>query len=501
VLFKNTLAQSSSLLIGYLFSFLLAPLMISRLGLDKFGVWAVTGAFATYAGLLDLGIGRSLTRFIAIFDADGREDKIRQCVGLGLMAVTVVGAVALAAVAAGASILSENLGVLSTHEMRIVAMSAVAIWSLGGYQGVLDGVGIGKRRMVPPNVALVIGAIVNFAFSIAALLTSSSLVVYALANAAATLIAIVPAFIAMRHLWTAPYWAVPERALVKEVLTFSVKNQVGWLADLVNFQTDKVVIALAVDVRAAAVYEIASRVVMGVRSAAILTVSAMIPTAAARIVSEGRHVIGGMYRRYTLRSSAVAFPLFALAAVSAPFLLVAWLGKAPGDSELLVPFLTLAYLVNITTGVGSTIAIGAGHPGMVSLNSLMIAALNVALTVALAPLFGVWGVVGGTFLALLVGSLRFTERFLKLFELPLRDFLAGVLPTAALALGLAIPPAALAIVVGTPNGRLPAVLWLAVSVLLYVPPYWIAATRWDLLPEKLRFPWVRRRASATMPAS
>ena len=60
MLFRNTLAQSASLVAGYLFSFLLAPIMISRLGLDAFGVWAVTGAFATYAGLLDLGIGRSL---------------------------------------------------------------------------------------------------------------------------------------------------------------------------------------------------------------------------------------------------------------------------------------------------------------------------------------------------------------------------------------------------------------------------------------------------------
>ena len=71
MLFKNTLAQSAGLLVGYLFSFLLAPLMISRLGLDKFGVWAVTGAFATYAGLLDLGVGRSLARFVALFDAGG----------------------------------------------------------------------------------------------------------------------------------------------------------------------------------------------------------------------------------------------------------------------------------------------------------------------------------------------------------------------------------------------------------------------------------------------
>jgi O-antigen/teichoic acid export membrane protein len=501
VLFKNTLAQSASLLVGYLFSFLLAPVMISRLGLDKFGVWAVTGAFATYAGLLDLGIGRSLTRFIAIFDADGREDKIRQCVGLGLAAVTVVGVVALAAVAAIAPILSENLGVLSTHEMRIVAMSGVAIWSLNGYQSVFNGVGIGKRQMVPPNVALTIGTSINFAFSIAALVTSTSLVLYALANAAAALVAIVPTFFAMRYLWPAPYAAVPERPLVKEVLAFSVKNQVGWLADLVNFQTDKVVIALAVDVRAAAVYEIASRVVMGVRSAAILTVSALIPTAAARIVSEGKHVIGEMYGRYMLRSSSIAFPLFMLAAVSAPFLLVAWLGDAPGDSELLVPFLTLAYLVNITTGVGSTIAIGAGHPGMVSLNSLLIAALNVALTVALAPILGVWGVVGGTFLALLLGTLRFTERFLKLFDLPLRDFLVGVLPTGALALGLAIPPAVLAVVVGTPSGRLPAAILLAVSILIYGLPYWILATRFGFLPEKLEFPLGRRRPSATMPVA
>lgn len=496
MLFKNTFAQSASVLAGYLFSFLLAPVMISRLGLDKFGVWAVTGAFATYAGLLDLGIGRSLTRFIAIFDADGREDRIRQCVGLGLGAVTVVGAVALVVVAAAAPILSEQLGVLSTDEMRVVAMSSVGIWTLNGYGGVFTGVGIGKRRMVPPNVAMTIGVSVNFAFSIAALATSTSLVVYALANAAAALVAIVPDFFSMRFLWRAPYSALPERALVKEVLVFSIKNQIGWLADLVNFQTDKVVIALVVDVRAAAVYEIASRVVIGIRSAAILTVSAMIPTTAARIVAEGRHIIGGMYRRYTLRSCAIAFPLFMLASVSAPFLLVAWLGRAPGDSDLLVPFLTLAYLINSTTGVGSTIAIGVGHPGVVSLNSVLIAVLNVALTVALAPLFGVWGVVGGTFLALTLGSLRFTERFLKLFELPLRDFLAGVVPTGVLAIGLALPLAVIAIVVGAPSGRLTAALLLAFTVVAYGLPYWILATRLDFLPEKLRFP--RMRASRSI---
>lgn len=490
MVFKNSVAQSTSLIASFLFSFLLAPLMISRLGLDKFGVWAVTGAFATYAGLLDLGVGRSLLRFVAVFDADGREERISQCIGLGLIVVSVVGIVALALVAAGAAFLSDKLGVLDTEQMRVVAMASVAIWSFNGYQGVLNAVALGKRRMIPPNVAATIGATTNFVFSVVALLMSTSLVVYALANAAAALLSIVGCFIAMRFVWRRPYWTLPSRGLVKEVLAFSVKDQVGWLAEIVNFQTDKIVIALAIDIRAAAVYEIASRIVAGVRSTAILTVSAMVPTAAARIVEEGRQVIGPMYRYYTLRSCSIAFPLFMMVAVASPFLLVFWLGRAPGESELLVPFLTIAYLFNLSTGVGSTITLGAGHPGLVSFNAVLVAILNVAFTVALAPIFGVWGVVGGTFLALTIGAVRFTERFLKLFDLPLRDFLAGVVPTAVLAIGLALPAAAMAIVVGTPDDRLTALLWLAVSVLIYALPYWVLASRRAYLPEKLRFPFV-----------
>jgi O-antigen/teichoic acid export membrane protein len=493
MLFKNTLAQSGSMLLGYLFSFLLAPLIIARLGLDAFGVWAVTGAFATYAGLLDLGIGRSLARFIAVFEAEQREERIRQCVALGLISVSIVGLTAALAVSLLAPVLSDKLGILSVGEMRVVALSSVAIWTCNGYQGVLRAVGIGKLRMIPPNVADAVGVSINFALSVAALIASTSLVVYALANAAAALLAIVPAFLAMRYLWRRPFLAPPSRELVKEVLLFGVKNQVGWLADLVNFQTDKVVIAIVVGIRAAAVYEIASRVVMAVRSAAILTVSAIIPTAASRIVSEGRQVIGDMYRRYTLRSSAIAFPLFVFASVSAPFLLVAWLGDAPGDAELLVPFLTLPYLVNITTGVGSTIAIGAGHPGMPSANSILIAVLNVILTVALAPSLGLWGVAAGTFLAVTLGSLRFTQQFLRLFELPLRTFLEGVLPTAALALGLAAPSALLALLVGVPGGRLQGALLLAACVVLYALPYWVLASRFGYLPQKLRVPFGPQR--------
>lgn len=496
MLFRNTLAQSGSTLTGYLFSFILAPIMIARLGLDAFGVWAVTGAFAMYAGLLDLGIGRSLARFIAVFEAEGNDRRIRESVSLGIIAVLLVGAAATAVAAASAPLLSDRLGVLDSSEMRIVLVSAVALWTLNGIDGVMGAVGIGLRRMVPPNVAATIGNVFNFAFSLGALALSSSLVPYAIANAAAGAVGLVPTYFALRHVREGPYLALPSRSLVREILGFSLKNQVGWMADLVNFQTDKVVIALMIDVRAAAAYEIASRVVMAARSTASLTISAIIPTAAARIVSEGRNVIGAMYSHQTLRACAIAFPLLIAASVSSPFLLIAWLGSAPGDSELLIPLLTSAYVVNITTGVGTTIAIAAGSPGLAASNAVQIATLNVVLTVALAPVLGLWGVALGTFLAVASGSVLFNVLFLRKFELPASSLLSAVLPAVVPAVGLGLPPAILALLVGVPDGRAEAIPLLALSLSIYAVPYWLVATWRGLLPAQLEFPPLRHSREA-----
>jgi O-antigen/teichoic acid export membrane protein len=94
VLFRNTAAATVALVTGYVFSFILAPIMLWRLGLAQFGVWAVTGAFASYAGLMDLGITRGLGRFIAFYHANGNRRAVEQLFTLGLIAVTCVAVVA-----------------------------------------------------------------------------------------------------------------------------------------------------------------------------------------------------------------------------------------------------------------------------------------------------------------------------------------------------------------------------------------------------------------------
>ena len=85
MVFRNTVAQTAAYVSGYVFGFIIAPVMLARLGLAQFGIWAVTGAFATDAGLVDLGVTKSVERFVAFYHARDDERSVAECLGLGLL--------------------------------------------------------------------------------------------------------------------------------------------------------------------------------------------------------------------------------------------------------------------------------------------------------------------------------------------------------------------------------------------------------------------------------
>lgn len=495
-LFGNTLAQSTALVTGYLTSFLLAPIMLAQLGLELFGVWAVTGAIATYAVLLDFGITRSLARFIALYDARGDERAIRETLGLGLGVCVAMGVIIFPAAALSAPLITDLLGHLSVSEMRLVLLGAAGIFVLRAFRAAMNTVGVGMRRMVPGAVATTSYGVFNFAVSVAVLLIEPTLPAYAVANALAEFVGIGFSAVALRRVWPGASVALPSRARVSEIFGFGLRIQVSWIADLVNMQTDKIVIAVVAGVRAAAAYELGSRVVLALRAVGLLTVSAMIPTATASIVERGREVIPDFYRRYTRRAVALAFPILTMSCISTPFLLVAWLGERPDKTQPILIALALAYFVNMTMVVASTIAIGDGRPEMQARNAVLTAVANVVLTVGLAPLFGVWGVLAGTFVAIAGGALLFVRRFHRAYSLPLGDFTRAVVPPAALALGLGIPFAAIAAAVGVPDTRPVAAIAFVATVGPYGLAYWLVASALDWLPRRLTAPWAARRVAA-----
>lgn len=494
MLFRNTLAQSSAAMVGYVASIVLAPVLLARLGLDAFGLWAVTGAMVTYARTLDLGVGRSLARFVALYESGGDRRAVQECIGLGLLAVTALTALALVAAVALAPFVADQLDVDSASEMRIVLVSSVVLGMSYAFSQVLAAVPIGLRQMVPPNVASMVGTGLNLAFSLGALALSTELTDYAIANAAAGLLSLVPYFYVLARVWQRPYASLPSRARIREVLGYGVKGQTTWIADLVNMEADKIIIALLLGVGVAGAYEIGARVAVALRALGVQTVSAIIPTATAEMVRRGREVIPEFYRRYLKLSVGISFPLFALGCVSAPFALTAWLGDVPDDSTMVLYLLSLAYAFNVSTGVGSTLAMAEGRPGLVALYAIVGAGLNIVLTVALAPFFDLWGVLAGTVIATSAGSLLFVNAYNRLNDLTWADYTDALLPTVGLC-ALFSAPILLWYALGAdiPDSRGPALVGAAAIAAAFGLPYWFAASRLRLIPDRMTTARVLRR--------
>lgn len=496
MLFRNTLAQSAGMATGYLFSFLLAPFMLARLGIDAFGVWAVTGALATYAGLADFGVTRSVARFIAVFHARRDERSVASCMGLGVLAVAGVTLFATAAAIPIAPILADDLGVLDAADMRTVLLCSVGIYAAQSLTGVLAALPIGMLEMVAPSVAGAIGNAVNFGLSIAALAASDQLTVYAFANVAAAVVGMLVMAIAVLRMRRPIPLRWPHRGLAREVLSYGVKQQIIWGAELISSQTDKVIVAVIVGPAAAGAFEIGNRVALGVRSIAILAYSAFIPTVAAELQRRGREIISEYYAKYLRSTTALVVPLYVLAMVTAPYTILAWLGEVPEYAVLVLVLVSAAYLLNSYTGMGSTIANGDGRPGLVVWNSILEAGVNLALTLALAPLFGVTGVLVGSVVALAFGAAVFVWRFHRSYGLAASTFLRPVRGPTLAAIGFGLPLGAIAVLVGTDDRLVAAGLAVAMTV-AYAAAYWPFASRRGWLPERLSYPPRRRRAAPT----
>jgi O-antigen/teichoic acid export membrane protein len=501
-LFGNTLAQSAGLGSAILFSFLLAPVMLDRLGLAQFGVWAVTGALAQYARLLDLGITSSLARFVAMHDAEGDRRAIEETIGIGLLACAALAIVIGLAAVFTAPLVSDVLGVLDAGEMRIVLLSAggIAVFYLLG--AVLTAVPFGLRRMTPPNVAGTASTAVNFAFSIGALALSTKLTTYALANLAACAVGIWFSAAALVYVWSAPFFRRPPLARARGVISFGIKSQLVTFADLVNLQTDKLIIAAMLGPRTAGAYELANRAVQGVLSLGTLTLSALIPTATAEIVERGKAVILEYFTRYSVRSLSIALPMFGALCVGIPYLFVAWLGKVPPDSVAIVILLSVTFGVNLTTGVPMTLTVSDGHPGIVAQTAVLLVVLNVAATVALAPIFGLWGVLLGTVAAQLMVSVIFLVRFGRRYSLPGGAFAAALVAPISLTLLAAIPFAVWYLIGGElPSSRGPALAGAVATSGVYGVVCWLVGSRMELLPEKLRAGWLGARLAGAVRAA
>ncbi len=76
---------------GLLIKILLTPFIISYIGTDRFGIWALVLLFTGYFALLDFSIGTSVVKYVSSYYAKREFDSINKVVSSALVFYAVVG--------------------------------------------------------------------------------------------------------------------------------------------------------------------------------------------------------------------------------------------------------------------------------------------------------------------------------------------------------------------------------------------------------------------------
>jgi len=455
----------------------LAPLVLSHLGQDRFGLWALFWSLLHYVLLLDLGVGTALVKHFAEHHARDDVAGLGALLRVVLVAYAGLSAAVLAVLWPVVGWLPSVLAIPDTlvAEAVVVFRGGLVVLALVNLVTVLDALLKALGRLDLAHLALVVASVPNVAGSVLALRAGWGLPGLVVVVAGVYLLQLGLLTVLVRRLLPAVRLGggAPRWDRLAALGRYGAPLQVARLADLLNYQVDKVVLGVLTPIRYVAFYELGAKVALLIHEVSGMLVAAVFPAASELHGGGDRARLWRLYERGTKYLWLVTVPTLAGTWLTAHLVLRAWLGHVSADVHVAVLTLAGAYWAVASLSMVTSIGAGIGWTTPMMRASLVRGALGLGLSIALGLAWGYRGVLVGTALALLAGSLVMLVAFCRAFDRSLRDHAAllarvAAVNTPAIAAGLAYvlwtAPAAEA-------GRLEAVQLLLGAVAIYVVTY------------------------------
>jgi O-antigen/teichoic acid export membrane protein len=388
----------------------ITPLLLDRLGLDRFGIWSLALVVLNTLRLLDGGIAASVARFYAMHAArDERVDAGRLLVG-SLLSLALIGVALSFAMYPLAPSIVDLLDVPADLEGEAALVlrwvPALAALALMGESTSALLVGHGRFRALAATMWTSAGA---FAVAVVVLVDPGAHLEALMVATALRFVVLVAANLLLGAEHVAIRWPfLPSLTTAREVGSYSSRMQLSALTGFVNSQLDALVIAAVLPVRYVGLYQIGLQVSSAVRSLPLFAFPPLLTRLTTIFRLEGREEAGAEFERLERRwlPAVLGYGVVAIAAIG--FSVPVWLGDRYVLSGAVAGVLLAGFTVHVgLTGMRTCYVRAVGRPGLETRCSTAWTVVNLLLTVPLVLLFGVVGVVAATAVAGMVASVYF----------------------------------------------------------------------------------------------
>jgi len=395
-------------------SLLLTPYIIYKIGLEKFGIWAIASSIVGFLGLFNLGTSNTYAKYIAEHHVMADFTKINQTINTGLVINILLGScmsVVFFFITPIINFFKFDPGYF--NETYFVVFVSIVIFIVVFISGIFNSVIQGMQRIDITNKINIFMSILNAIGVIIVLQYGWGLRGLVINSGVVIMIAIIIRIICACYLFPPLKLSVRFVKLnnFKEMVSFGSKIQVSKIANFINDQVDKILLGHFLGVLMVGYYDIGARLTRSARRILLVMNPAIMPAASELHSIKNKERLFSLYNRASKYLSIITIPLLFFIVTTAPIIISFWMGPGFERSVLALRFLMIGFMINILTGVGTSIARGIGRPHLEMKYELWVAVSNIVLSLILIIKIGFIGALIGTSVSLIIFSIYFMVIF------------------------------------------------------------------------------------------
>ena len=421
---RNAILSVVQTAISGIMLFLLYRYLIKLLGTPQLGLWSVILASTSVARLSDMGLTGSVVKFVAKYRALKDDYKAAEVVQTASISIgLVMGVLAFAIYPLLDDLLTLAIPPASMPvALSILPWAVFTLW-LGSVAGVLQSGLDGCQRMDLRNLLMIIG---NTLFFVAAvwLVPRHGLIGLAVGQAAQGLFLLVSSWFALRRQLTALPWFPRKWSITKfrEMFSYAINFQINSVAILFFEPITKLFMSRYGGLSSAGYYEMASQLVVKLRSLLIAANQVLVP-AFAELNETSPQVIKELYLKVYRMLFFIVVPYYATIVIILPLVSLLLIGHFE------LNFLQFGLILAIGWGLNSLISpayflnLGTGDLHWNTVAHVLMAVLNIILGLLLGYFYGGLGVVIGSMSSMVIASAIIILVMQKKYSIPLRNII------------------------------------------------------------------------------
>ncbi len=400
------------------------PVIVHGLGNDRFGIYAAILSVVGYVGLLDLGIGMSLTKFVAEYHAKKDYASLAEFLSTALLLYIGLGAIGALALVGGCGILVQQvfqIPELLWPEARLVVWITAASLFNGLTLGIFGNLLNGLQRQDISRTIGIVNTLLTYGGAIVLIRLGLGLVGFVLFTAVMDLLSfLVQMAVAKRLVPTLPFFPRTFRGQrMRQILNFSFAMFINQLAVRNMGSLDKLILGFFLPIANVTLYSIGFTVTSFCFRLPAAAVLASMPAASELQAKDRMEAVRELVLRGIKYTGVLAVPVFTAVGVLAPALVRLWMGEGYEASARVAQILLFGYFWLVLSSSGMSVMVGIGKPYVNTVYAVAQILLCTALSVVMVMRFGLYGAAAGSSVAYSIGSVAYLIHSSWIFRIPL----------------------------------------------------------------------------------